>query len=67
MGSLAGLAAADDGGAAAAAVRAPAVVRALGGVRVACVAAGLAHTAACCQAGGVYAWGWNADGQLVGL
>lgn len=55
----------DDGGAAAATVRAPAPVKALGGIRIVCVAAGLAHTAACCDAGGAYAWGWNADGQLV--
>ena len=55
----------DDGGAAAAMVRAPAPVKALGGIRIVCVAAGLAHTAACCDAGGAYAWGWNADGQLV--
>ncbi|KAK9845284.1 hypothetical protein WJX81_002356 [Elliptochloris bilobata] len=54
----------DDGGAAAAAVRVPAHVRALGGNRVMHIAAGLAHTAACCDAGGAYAWGWNADGQL---
>jgi len=46
-------------------VRAPAPVAALGGVRILHVAAGLAHTAACCDAGGAYAWGWNADGQLV--
>ena len=40
-------------------------MRALGGIRIVCIAAGLAHTAACCDAGGAYAWGWNADGQLV--
>lgn len=56
---------ADDGGAAAAAVRAPAPVPSLGGVRIVRIAAGLAHTAACCEAGGAYAWGWNSDGQLV--
>ena len=55
----------NDGGAAAATVRAPAPVKALGGIRIVCIAAGLAHTAACCDAGGAYAWGWNADGQLV--
>ena len=46
-------------------MRAPVLVSALGGVRILHVAAGLAHTAACCDAGGAYAWGWNADGQLV--
>jgi len=48
----------------AAACGAPALVRALGGVAVVALAAGLAHTVALSDAGDAYAWGWNSDGQL---
>ena len=40
------------------------LVKALGGLNVVGVAAGLAHTVACTDSGDVYSWGWNADGQL---
>ena len=40
------------------------MAKALGGLKVVGVAAGLAHTVACTDSGDVYSWGWNADGQL---
>ncbi|KAK9908348.1 hypothetical protein WJX75_006427 [Coccomyxa subellipsoidea] len=42
----------------------PMPVRSLDGLRVTHVAAGLSHTIVCTDAGAVYTWGWNRDGQL---
>ena len=42
----------------------PQPVKALGGLIVMGIAAGLAHTVACTDSGAVFAWGWNSDGQL---
>ncbi|CAL8469451.1 g8992 [Coccomyxa elongata] len=45
-------------------VHRPMPVTSLDGLRVISVAAGLSHTVVCTDAGAVYTWGWNRDGQL---
>lgn len=42
----------------------PQLVRALEGLNVKGIAAGLGHTVGWTESGDVYSWGWNSDGQL---
>ena len=43
---------------------APQRIGALAGIRIVAVAAGLSHSLACCENGGVYGWGANDVGQV---